>query len=294
MTLGKAGPVVVRAVASDVDRFTAAEPAVRADRPDAVHSMRVATRRLRSVLRTYRKVFGRDMVDPLRSELTWFGGILGPARDAEVMAMRFEELIGDGPPELVIGPVADRLVAAQRARYDAGLARVHAELDGERYRNLRTALDAVAAGGTSTASATKPAAIVLTLGLSNEYRRLRNDIRVEFAAGTADRIAALHEVRKSAKRLRYAAEAATPALGDSAERVGQAAKALQSLLGDHRDAAEAQELIMSTVAEARAAGEDTFTYGLLHMSLEQAAHQAISGYPAALESLTVACAALDA
>jgi CHAD domain-containing protein len=42
-----------------------------------------------------------------------------------------------------------------------------------------------------------------------------------------------HEARKSAKRARYAAEAALPALGNGASRQAAAAKDLQQSLGDH-------------------------------------------------------------
>ena len=53
------------------------EPAARAGDDDGVHKMRVATRRLRSALATFRGRFDREVTDPLRDELKWLGGVLG-------------------------------------------------------------------------------------------------------------------------------------------------------------------------------------------------------------------------
>ena len=56
-----------------------------ADQPDAVHKARVATRRLRSALRTFRPLLDRTVTDPLRREVRWLTGALGAPRDAEVL-----------------------------------------------------------------------------------------------------------------------------------------------------------------------------------------------------------------
>jgi CHAD domain-containing protein len=78
--------------------------------------------------------------------------------------------------------------------------------------------------------------------------------------GAEDRDAAIHEARKATKRARNAAEAAAPALGRPAAQ----AKELQQLLGDHHDSVVARTVLLSLAQHARAAGEDTFTYGLMH------------------------------
>ena len=287
-----AGAAIVRALRSDVERFTAAEPDVRADRDDAVHQMRVATRRLRSVFRTYRKVFERNDIDHLRAELKWFGGELGTARDAEVIAMRFDTLLRELTPALTDGPVYDRLVTTYRSRYQAALADIHREFDTPRYTDLRRALADVTTSPRFTPRADKPAGDVLSAGLAREHSRLRADVHTAFTAEPSNRDQPLHEVRKSAKRLRYAGEAAQPVLGGSAERISRTAKKVQAILGDHRDAVEAQHVVLTTCDSARADGEDTFVYGQLHTTLEAAAQAALAGYPRALESLTSACAEL--
>ena len=50
----------------------------------------------------------------------------------------------------------------------------------------------------------------------------------------------LHRIRIRSKHLRYAAEAATPAIGKSARRTAQKAEHLQNILGKHHDAVAAE------------------------------------------------------
>jgi CHAD domain-containing protein len=75
---------------------------------------------------------------------------------------------------------------------------------------------------------------------------------------------ALHEVRKAAKRARYAAEAAAPALGSQARRFAKRVKKAQSVLGDHQDAVIARSTERELGIRAHSAGENAFTYGLLY------------------------------
>ena len=280
-----AGPAVVVALRSDVDRLASAEPAVREDVTDSIHQMRVATRRIRSMLRSYRLVFDRQEVNAVRLELKWLAGILGVARDAEVMAERFEHLLDELPTDLVVGPVADRLVGAQHSAYASAHDEVLAALDGDRYRELRKHLDDLLADPPfRQPKAEREASKIFTKALAAENERLVGEVDVAAAAHDDERVAALHEVRKSAKRLRYAAESAQP-LGEPAANLGVEAKALQTILGDHRDAIESQRVILEACAIARAAGEDTFTYGVLYQLEGEDAQRALAQYEPALDAL---------
>ena len=94
-----------------VDELLLHDPLVRAEAPDAVHRMRIASRRLRSNLATYRPVLDREATDPVRDELRWLGQVLGCARDSEVQAVHVERALDELDPELVRGPVRARLQA---------------------------------------------------------------------------------------------------------------------------------------------------------------------------------------
>jgi CHAD domain-containing protein len=81
--------------------------------------------------------------------------------------------------------------------------------------------------------------------------------------------AALHEVRKSAKRLRYAAEAAASIHGKRARRLARAAERIQQVLGEHQDSLVTRELLLDLGARAHSEGANGFSYGRLHAIQQQ-------------------------
>ncbi len=75
------GDVVTHAIADGVTRLLRHDPVVRLDTDvEGVHQARVATRRLRSDLRTFRRLLDPEWVAALRAELGWLGGRFGVAR----------------------------------------------------------------------------------------------------------------------------------------------------------------------------------------------------------------------
>ena len=262
-----AGEVVLGYLRHQVQAISRYDPLVRRDEPDAVHQMRVATRRARSALQAFGQIIEREATRPLCDELKWLAAELGQARDGEVLLARLTAGLSALPPALVAGPVGDRLTGyftAELAR--AGQAALRA-LDGRRYLRLLDDLDALLADPPLTPLAEGKAGKVLAKPVRRAARRLRRALAAVPAAEDAaaeDRDAAIHEARKAAKRARYAAEAALPALGGKAGRQAAGAKKLQELLGDHHDSVVARAVLRDLAGQARAAGEDTFTYGVMH------------------------------
>ncbi|MEV7026428.1 CHAD domain-containing protein, partial [Kitasatospora sp. NPDC093558] len=82
------GQVLLARIETQAVVLAGLDDAVRADEPDAVHRMRVACRRLRSALRTYRRLFAAGATDELVAELRWLAAARGRARDREVLAER--------------------------------------------------------------------------------------------------------------------------------------------------------------------------------------------------------------
>ena len=83
-----AGAVVAAYLGEQVGRILSQDVLVRVDDPDSVHTMRVATRRLRSALKTFRPLFVPEERRLLRAELRWLAAELGAARDADVIRER--------------------------------------------------------------------------------------------------------------------------------------------------------------------------------------------------------------
>lgn len=251
---------VHRAVAEQVDELLVWDRAVRADAWDSVHQMRVVTRKIRSLLRASEDSFGISDDSWVLEELRLLAGILGVARDAEVLAERYERGLDELPADLVRGPVRERLVEGAKHRYQAGLRRSLTAMRSERYFRLLDALEALVAAEPVTSAAGEEAAPVT---VHSAFRKVRKATKRARAAAADDAVSAhdsdvaLHEIRKRAKQLRYTAAA----LG--VEKVADRAKAIQSLLGDHQDSVVSRIHLLHEATVAHGTGEDTFTYGVL-------------------------------
>jgi CHAD domain-containing protein len=90
------------------------------------------------------------------------------------------------------------------------------------------------------------------------YKKVRKAAKEAADAPPEHSDEALHRIRKRAKRLRYTASAT----GD--DKVSNRAKTIQTLLGDYQDSVVSREHLTNEAEAASAAGEYTFTYGILH------------------------------
>ena len=259
---GTAGEVVIAYVRDQVAAISRYDPRVRRDEPDAVHQMRVATRRARSALQAFGGVIDRHTTRPLCAELKWLAAELGQARDTEVLLARLTADLAAIRPALVVGPVQARITAHFNAELTQARQTALNALDGQRYLRLLDDLHALLADPPLTPLAKRQAGEALAKPVRQGARRLQRTL--DAVPGAEDRDTAIHEARKATKRARYAAEAAVPALGRTASRQATQAKELQQLLGDHHDSVVARIVLLDLAQMARAAGEDTFTYGLMH------------------------------
>ncbi|MGW0787343.1 CYTH and CHAD domain-containing protein [Streptomyces sp. NPDC002911] len=267
-----AGDHVLAYVCRQVAALVELDPAVRRDLPDSVHRMRVATRRLRSAFRTYRKILDRTVTDPLREELKWLAAELGVDRDQEVLDARLRSHVAALPAPLLLGPVRARLKLTSVARRTGSRQRVTSVLDTERYLVLLDSLDALLADPPLLPAAARSPRDALPRAVLKDYERLATRVgqALDQPPGE-DRDVAMHEARKAAKRVRYAAEAARPALGKPAKRFAKRMKSVQSVLGDHQDSVVARNALRTLAAQAHGAGESAFTWGLLYGREEAAA-----------------------
>ncbi|MGW2412827.1 CYTH and CHAD domain-containing protein [Streptomyces tubercidicus] len=260
-----AGDVVLSYAREQVRVIIELDPAVRRDLPDAVHRMRVATRRLRSAFRSYTKVLDRAATRPIGIELQWLAAELGVERDREVLTARLRAAMAEVPGTLRLGPVDARLRIWSERRRVAARDQVLAVLDGPRYLSLLKTLHAFLAEPPLRKAADRPAPKVVAKAVLKDYARLagRVEAALEAPAGQ-ERDEALHGARKAAKRTRYAAEAARPALGGAAKKFAQRTKRVQQLLGDHQDSVVARGTLRELATQAQRAGEGGFTFGLLY------------------------------
>ena len=254
-----AAAVVTVYFAAQLEQILAHDPGVRLEEAEAVHNMRSATRRLRSVLAAYRKLYVAVPVRRLRDELKWLGGMLGGPRDAEVMQARLRAQLEGLPPGDGVDAVRARVEAQTGAAYDAGYRALQEALESERYFRLLDSLEAFRGNPPVRPNAVKPGRRVAAKAVDKAAKRLR---RADKAASHARRGTvherALHQVRKDAKRLRHVAESAALVHGKRARKVAKAAHRQQKILGEFQDAVLARDLLAgldSGVAGGLAGGQ---------------------------------------
>ncbi|HYU62837.1 MAG TPA: CYTH and CHAD domain-containing protein [Verrucomicrobiae bacterium] len=256
--------LIKNALASSVAALLNHDPLIRTGRdPEAVHQARVATRRLRSNLRTFGALLDVEWTEPLRSELGWLAMGLGAVRDREVLLDRLRE----GAKSL---PATDQRSAASllqllEVEIDDLRKKLIADLDSPRYIDLLEMLVSASHSPQTMPEAEQPATGVLPALATSPWRRLRSAVRRLPETPTDPE---LHRIRILAKRGRYAAEAVAPIAGPQATAFARTAAKLQTVLGEHQDSVTAQAWLRS----ARVTGKRAFVAGEL-IALERLAAQ---------------------
>jgi inorganic triphosphatase YgiF len=263
-TTSTAGELVRHAIAVSVASLMRHDPGVRlGDAPEDVHRARVATRRLRSQLRTFRTLLDPQWADALREDLRWLGSGLGSVRDRQVMSARFRSRTSALAEE--DGPIVAELSSELQAESEEARGRLVLDMRSDRYIDLIERLVEASRAPALTAQAQQRAALVVPALARRDWRRLRKGV-TQLHDQPAD--PELHRIRILAKRVRYAAEAAEPLAGKIAHRFAEAAAALQDVLGDHQDSVTAQGWLREAGRGPRA-----FTAGELTAMEREAAAQ---------------------
>ena len=232
------------ALAQHVRWLLAHDPGTRlGTEGESLHQMRVATRRLRALLRAARPLLVPTWAESLASELSWLSTLLGPARDLDVQILYFN----DEAAALEARdrkPLAQFVVNLQAQREDIQQVLL-SELMSARYLDLIRRLQQ---------AAQDPAVVETTIVLSDlatsAFKKLRKAIR---RLGSSPNNVSIHEIRIKTKRARYAAELAQQFAGKAAVKFIEEAQRLQNLLGVHQDAIQAEVRIRAFLKQATSA-----------------------------------------
>ncbi|WP_445153438.1 CHAD domain-containing protein [Arthrobacter sp. Hor0625] len=277
-----AGEALLAYLGQQLDELRRQAPGVRGKQPEAVHQMRVAARRLRSLLASGRPLFDDGAAEPLRDELRWLSGLLGAARDPGVVRERLATLLAQEPAALrgvsgPHGPAATRIDGELNALAAAGFDAVLDALGNERYAQLLAELERLVTDAALSPKSAGAAGARFGKIVAKDRRRLQRAVTALPARaddGEA-RDAGLHEIRKAAKRLRYSAELAASLpkrtgkkRRRSAKRTAKSARKIQQLLGLHQDSVVARQRLAELARRAQDSGENAFIYGRLHAKEE--------------------------
>jgi CHAD domain-containing protein len=262
-----AGDVVRRAIGLSVIRLVLHDPVVRLDvDAEGVHQARVATRRLRSDLRTFRTLVEPAFAARLRDELGWLAAILGRVRDGDVLLERLRGRCAELPAGEQAGAAA--LLRALESDRDAAHARLLETLRSTRYVALLDELVEAANAPALLPVAATPATETIPALVRRPWHRLAKRVdRLGRNPSNED----LHDVRIRAKRARYAAEAAAAVVGKPARTFARAAAGLQEVLGDLNDAVVAAAWLDGWSKDAREPTERRAAQALVGVERSDAA-----------------------
>ena len=220
------------------EEILAHDPGTRLGRePEAVHKFRVAVRRTRALLRSTRGMVDRVWADQLRAELGWLGRSLGGVRDLDVLLFTLradaEALDADDRAG------ARRLLSQLSDEHEKARGELEQVLTSGRYLTLLARLEE-AVQEPRWAGAEQPVEELA----AKEFRRLEKAVRALGKHPSDERV---HRTRIRAKRARYAAEVAEPAVGKPARRLITRAREFQDVTGAHQDAVVAEQKLRELV-----------------------------------------------
>jgi CHAD domain-containing protein len=269
--------VIKHVFAESIASLLKHDPLVRTSGdPEAVHQARVATRKLRSHLRTFGPLLDPEWTEPLRSELGWLAMGLGAVRDREVLLERLRERAKTLPPSDQRS--AASLLHILEEEIETLRTKLMAELSSLRYIELLERLVIAAHTPATLPEADEPASKVLPPLAAGPWRRLRSAVKQLPETPTDPE---LHRIRILAKRARYAAEAVATVAGKAADAFARAAAKLQTILGEHQDSVTAQAWLRSV----RISGRRAFVAGELIAMEHIAAEDARSKWPKVWKAL---------
>jgi CHAD domain-containing protein len=202
--------------------------------PEAVHDMRVAIRRARTLLRLARPIYGRFLADAVRLSFARVQHATGDLRDEEALFELFAQL-----------DVADPAFAAWQKRR------------GQRDRALRDELvSRIRAGALRRPRALLHALVILPVPAADNaplaklarrsVARACKEVESKRDVATSD-VVGLHDLRIAYKKLRYAAEFFAEALPPELAALAPTAARFQKRLGEIHDV----DVAIETIRRAR-------------------------------------------
>lgn len=241
-----AGAVLGRALAKSSEKFLVNDAAAGRghadDETERVHESRVALRRMRSNLRTFRLLVDPAWGTSLRAELAWYADRLGETRDLHVLRDRLseagEEVLEDDQLEPILLVIDHSIESAS-----AGVDDVRG---GERHARLTKDILRACEDPPFTGKADRPADLVMGPLLKRTWHDVRGAGRLARKKPSDDH---LHKLRIRLKGLRYGAETVALVDGSPARKTARAAETLQSRLGDLHDVSVSRAWLASLADE---------------------------------------------
>ena len=224
--------------------------------PEGVHSMRVASRRLRSALRDFLPYVRKRNLTPVQKQLKNIADALGDVRDLDVAMMALEKI---RPPADVTAGLK-QLIDSRKEVRDEAREQLESMLEKSQLQEFETTFIAAVEKATAidrprTAPPAKQSTYMrmtrtIILELLKELETLSSGLYKPLD------VESLHDMRIAAKRLRYALELFQTCWGRAFGSYAKRAARIQSALGDVHDSDVWIESLGDQINEARKQKQD--------------------------------------
>ena len=243
-----------------------------------LHDFRVAIRRTRSALGQIKDVLPQNILDRFRPEFAWLGQITSPTRDMDVWLLSFEKYRDSLPASVRddLEPLREFLQNHQKLE-QRNLAK---HLGSARYTRLikawRKNLETPAPKRSTVLNANRPVKQVASERIWRVYKRVLKEGRAIQPETPAE---ALHELRKTCKKLRYLMEFFISLYPTSEiKALIKVLKNFQDNLGEHQDfevqVNTLKQFSQQMMAEGSAPAETLMAMGILVEDLSKRQQQA--------------------
>jgi len=280
-TVGELAFAVLRRRFSEV---LAREPGARLSLDsEAVHEMRVASRRLRSDLRLFEAVLPGE-ARRLREELRWVASVLGEVRDLDVEIEQVRAWLTHATSaERDALAVLEQLLSRQHQQAHSRMCQA---LDSPQHERFVTSFTNFLARGPSKSQASQQLATGAMPGLiARQWRKAR---KLGDRLGPDSPPPEYHALRIQCKRLRYAIECVTELYGQPAGRMLQRLANLQDLLGMYQDTQVAMARLRKLALryQDELSAETLFALGALAERYARQGQDLIAEFPDCYRRLT--------
>lgn len=248
------GELAFRVLRRELSAMLAEVPGTRLGEDiEALHQMRVATRRLRAALEMFSGVMPVRAAR-LHAELGWLAAVLGEVRDLDVQAERLGRWCAETTPGH--RPALEELSRLLALQHRAARAALLEALDSARYARLASGLTAMVVQGPSRRfpAGRVPAVVAVPAVIEQRHARAAKAARRARRTGLASDY---HRLRIGCKRLRYALEFSSGLYGSELRGFIRELTRLQGTLGDMQDA----QVASSRLEAAALGGDGSLTAG---------------------------------
>ena len=199
--------------------------------PEGVHSMRVASRRLRGALQDFVPYLQKRRLSSCLKQIKEIAGALGQVRDQDVAIMTLERTAAKAPAE--VAPGIRQFAGLRNSVREEMRVKLQPALDPDALRQLAAkfakALDAQADPRHRRSTTYRAVARSIILQRLNNLEKLSNSLYHPL------KIRPLHEMRIAAKHVRYALELFEQCWGPRVSFFAPKVAGLQSSLGKLHD-----------------------------------------------------------